>query len=153
MAFRSAPTNQRRARMLLARLHMDALQDMCTVEDLGTALAKLPTDLDAAFEDTIDRIKRQPGTQPSIAHRALMWIVGARRPLTVKELKCAVALKLDSSGFSNTGTPSLATITSVCAGLLIVDKAGSSIDDCEDAGLENSVVRLVRKSRKCVDRQ
>ena len=58
--------------MLLTRLHMDALQNMCTVEDLETTLAKLPTDLDSAFKDIMDRINSQPGTQPDIANRALM---------------------------------------------------------------------------------
>ena len=139
--------------MLLAKLHMDALEPQITRSGLKKVLDNLPNDLASAFKDTVNRIDKQPNPQKLLARSALMWVVGARRLLTVKELRCAVALKLESPGFSSTGKPPLAAITSVCAGLLMVDKADSPREDTEskndiNSRNENSVIRLVRKSRK-----
>src|ERR1700761_2545218 len=112
--------------MLLAKLHMDALEPQVTRSGLKEVLDNLPNDLESAFKDTIDRIDKQPDPQKLLARRVLMWVVGARRPLTIGELRCAVALDPDSIDFNSEEQPTELAITSLCAGLLIVDKADRS---------------------------
>ena len=141
------------ARMLLAKLHMDALEPQITRPGLREVLKNLPSDLDSAFRSTIDRIESQPNPQKQLARKVLMWVVGSRRPLTIGELRCAVALKVESPEFNSEEKPTESTITSVCAGLLVVDKEVSSrhhgwdakLGTDNDSGKESSVVRLVRK--------
>jgi len=131
--------------MLLAKLHMDALEPQISRSGLKEVLDNLPRDLESAFKDTLDRINKQPDPQKLLARGALMWVVGARRPLTIGELRCAVALKLESQKFSSEDQPSEPTIISVCAGLLIVDRSDSSVWQRRFRGEENDVVRLARK--------
>src|ERR1700761_1278044 len=131
--------------MLLAKLHMDALEPQITRSGLKEVLDNLPNDLESAFKDTIDRIDKQPDPQKLLARRVLMWVVGARRLLTVGELRCAVALKLESQSFGVDDQPSESTIISVCAGLLIVDRSDSPSWQRRIRGEENDVVRLARK--------
>src|ERR1700761_2513047 len=100
------------ARMLLAKLHMDALEPQVTRSGLKEVLDNLPRDLKSAFESTLDRISRQPDPQKLLARRALMWVVGARRPLSVGELRCAVALKPESQNFGVEDPPLESTIIS-----------------------------------------
>src|ERR1700761_457034 len=87
--------------MLLAKLHMDALEPQITRSGLKKVLDNLPSDLESAFKDTVERIDKQPDPQKLLAHKVLMWVVGARRPLTVGELRRAVALKLESQIFTS----------------------------------------------------
>src|ERR1700760_297196 len=101
------------ARMLLAKLHMDALELQITRSGLKKVLDNLPRDLKSAFKDTVDRINKQPEPQRLLAHSVLMWVVGARRPLTIGELRCTVAIRLESSGFSSEDLPTELAIASV----------------------------------------
>ena len=86
--------------MLLAKLHMDALEPQITRSGLKEVLDNLPRDLESAFKDTVDRIDKQPDPQKLLARRVLMWVVGARRPLTVRELR-----RGDLSDHANPGLP------------------------------------------------
>src|ERR1700761_229760 len=133
--------------MLLAKLHMDALEPQVTRSGLKEVLDNLPRDLESAFKDTLDRINKQPDPQKLLARRALMWVVGARRPLTIGELRCAVALKLESQNFSSEDQPSESTIISVCAGLLIVDRS----DEFAWREEGSNAVRLTRKLQTAGD--
>ena len=136
--------------MLLAKLHMDALEPQITRSGLKEVLDNLPRDLESAFKDTVYRIDKQPDPQKLLARRVLMWVVGARRPLTVRELRRAVALKLETQNVNSEDEPTESAITNVCAGLLIVDKV--KYEDWDARSYNHShleeelaVVRLVRK--------
>src|SRR6201996_2127234 len=103
------------ARMLLAKLHMDALEPQITRSGLKEVLDNLPSDLTSAFKDTVYRIDKQPEPQKILARNVLMWVVGARRQLTIGELRCAVALRFESPNFNSEDQPSEHTIIGVCA--------------------------------------
>src|ERR1700761_4367858 len=137
--------------MLLAKLHMDALEPQVTRSGLKEVLDNLPRDLESAFKDTLDRINKQPDPQKLLARRALMWVVGARRPLTIGELRCAVALKLETQNFNSEDQPSESTIISVCAGLLIVDRSDESPWQPRMRGERSNAVRLTRKLQTAGD--
>src|ERR1700761_4752062 len=112
--------------MLLAKLHADALTSQNTLGGLKKTLNNLPRDLESAFSDTMLRIRQQRAADAELAHSILMWVVGAGRPLTLSELRCAVALRLQAPYFDEDDRPAEATVTKVCAGLLVVDTVGKS---------------------------
>src|ERR1700761_9202900 len=86
--------------MLLAKLHADALTSQNTLGGLKKTLNNLPRDLESAFSDTMLRIRQQRAADAELAHSILMWVVGAGRPLTLSELRCAVALRLQAPSVS-----------------------------------------------------
>ncbi|KIW12585.1 hypothetical protein PV08_09863 [Exophiala spinifera] len=112
---------------LLARLQLDSLQEKCTPKAVRKALAMLPNDLDGMYDETLLRIENQSKDYKELALQILEWIVFAVRPLTVNELQIALAVEngtqeIDESNFVD---PEL--LTSVCAGLVILDQASSVI--------------------------
>jgi hypothetical protein len=118
-------------RMLVVKLHMDALSAQNTVGGIRRCLHGLPRDLQLAFEGTMKRIGLQSAQDSELAIRVLMWIVGATRLLEIDEVRCAAAITSESEPyFSEEDQPTLEVIMKVCAGLVYV---------------ESSAVRLARE--------
>ncbi|KAF8250889.1 ankyrin [Wilcoxina mikolae CBS 423.85] len=115
---------------LLARLHMDSLATKNNLKDVRTALKTLPDGLDATYDDALQRIEGQNQDDRSLAHRVLSWISHVTRPLSVKELQTALAIELDESEFDEENMPDEELLTSLCAGLVVVEE-------------ESKLVRLV----------
>ena len=129
--------------MLLAKLHVDALTSQNTFGGLKRTLKTLPRNLESAFNDTMLRIRQQGEANAEPAHKAPMWVVGARRPLTILELQCAVALRMGAPYFDEDDQPAATIITKVCAGLLVVDTSRESADGLHNSKGGNGSVRLV----------
>ncbi len=108
-------------RMLLAKLHLDHLIAQNTVKKLQTSLSNLPKDLLSAFEGTMNRIRNQGEPDAELARSVLRWVVGAKRPLTLKELQCASAITSSEPYFDEDDMADEETMTRVCAGLLVID--------------------------------
>ncbi|KAF1967388.1 hypothetical protein BU23DRAFT_483743, partial [Bimuria novae-zelandiae CBS 107.79] len=80
---------QARGMMLLAQLHISDVAARYTLADLRTALGNLPTNIKHTYEKAMQRIA--PGEKP-LAERVLMWLTFSMSPLTVNELKYALAV-------------------------------------------------------------
>ncbi|KAJ7291413.1 hypothetical protein C8J57DRAFT_1458271 [Mycena rebaudengoi] len=110
-------------KFLLAKLHMDSLAIKTTVKAVRDALKNLPEDLEDTYNEAMDRIEAQNKDDREIARRALIWVANAKRPLSVHELREALAIELGATTLDADGMLDIEFIVSVCAGLLIVDQA------------------------------
>jgi hypothetical protein len=119
------------ARFLLARLHMNALVEQDSEEAILYVLNNLPNEIDEFYDQAMERIEQQPNTMES-AKRVLSWIIHASRPLSVEELRHALAVSPDMTEMNPRGLVFESKLTSVCAGLVVIDK-------------EQQVIRLARE--------
>ncbi|TVY38473.1 Ankyrin repeat domain-containing protein [Lachnellula subtilissima] len=85
---------------------------------------------DKAYDDAMERIKHQVKDSSELAEQVISWITLVRRPLATSELLHALAIEIGDSELDETNIPELEDITSVCAGLVIVDE-------------ESNIIRLV----------
>ncbi|KAF4452601.1 P-loop containing nucleoside triphosphate hydrolase [Fusarium austroafricanum] len=94
------------------------------------ALDTLPEDLDDMYHETIQRIKSQKDDAKDLARNIIIWLTYAIRPLSLPEIRHALAIKSDQKKFNERYQPYKEGIISVCAGLVTIDP-------------ESSIVRLV----------
>jgi len=122
-------------RFLLAILQVKAILNEPTIGEMEDALDAMPRGLNDAFEETLQRIQKQPDGRKRLGMNTLMWISHARRPLRVMELGEALAINLKpGQTFSNRKYwQSQEMMVTSCLGLVTVDK-------------ESSIIRLVHYS-------
>jgi hypothetical protein len=118
-------------RFLLARLHMNTLVQQDSKEAVLRALDNLPNEVDEIYDQAMERIEQQPNTKES-AKRVLSWIIHASRPLSVQELRHALAVSPKMTKMNPDALVFESKLTSVCAGLVVIDK-------------EQQVIRLARE--------
>ncbi|KAJ7351373.1 hypothetical protein DFH08DRAFT_669216, partial [Mycena albidolilacea] len=94
------------------------------------ALTGLPKNLYEGYDVAMQRIEAQNEEDREIAHSTLIWVANAKRPLSVEELRVALAVEPETQQLDKENLLKIEIILGVCAGLVIVDK-------------ESSVVRLV----------
>ncbi|KAL8715136.1 MAG: hypothetical protein Q9220_001093 [cf. Caloplaca sp. 1 TL-2023] len=112
---------------LLAVSHVQTVLSEPTEGEMVEALEALPESLHAAFEETMQRIQRQPESRSRLALRSLLWLVYARRPLQFEELSDALAIKSGLTSVNPRYRPSQKTIVDCCHGLVNVDKESQTI--------------------------
>ena len=103
-----------------------------SVREVRTALEQLPQEMDETYDEAMERIERQDDNCKQLAKRVLSWIIYAVRPLSVKELQHALAVVPDSTNIDPDDIIDDEILTSVCAGLVVIDE-------------ERNVIGLVRK--------
>lgn len=104
---------------LLARLYMDSLSNQTRVSHFKNALETLPIGLNTIYDDALKRIAADV-SHTEDALKVLYWVSFAKRPLTVDELIHALAVNIEDKDY-DADNELLDEITSICAGLLIVD--------------------------------
>ena len=77
--------------------------------------------LDKAYDDTVNRIENQEPGIRELAKKVLFWIVHAKRPLTTKGLRVALAVEPGTCRFDENNLCPVEDILSSCAGLVVVD--------------------------------
>ncbi|KAI1205957.1 uncharacterized protein F4807DRAFT_441117 [Annulohypoxylon truncatum] len=109
---------------LLVKLHMESLEtdDVITLFDVRTKLASFNNNLTDKYQDMMDRIGKQTLLRQEIAISTLAWITYAQRPLTVDELRHALAVDLKDGFFKPEKQPLSDDITAFCCGMVIVEK-------------------------------
>jgi predicted transcriptional regulator len=117
-------------RFLLARLHMKALVEQDSKEAILHVLKNLPNEIDEIYDQAMERIERQPNKE--LAKRVLSWIIHASRPLSVEELRHALAVSPNMTEINPDALVFKSKLTSVCAGLVVIDK-------------EQQIIRLARE--------
>ncbi|KAL9614039.1 MAG: hypothetical protein Q9167_001454 [Letrouitia subvulpina] len=118
---------------LLTELHLKSLIELDNPKAILQALKRLPIELEASYDEAINRIERQPDQRRARAKQVLSWISFTMRPLTVTELRQALAVELGSKEFDKSSLPALTRLISVCAGLIAVDR-------------QRQVIRLVHET-------
>ena len=109
-------------RFLLARLYIDLLCRIPTKRRVSKALDVLPEGIDRTYLEAWHRVCAQSPDQADLGKRILSWIVHATRPLGVQELRHAIAIEEEDEEIDPDGLLDVATLTSFCAGLVIVDE-------------------------------
>ncbi|KAG9244697.1 hypothetical protein BJ878DRAFT_549809 [Calycina marina] len=107
---------------LLAQLQFDSLKGKASPKAIRTALKKLSTGYDQAYDDAMTRIEGQLADEEHRAKQVLSWITCARRPLTTSELEHAFATELRESQFDDDNITPIEDMVSVCAGLVTADE-------------------------------
>ncbi|KAH0537544.1 hypothetical protein FGG08_005679 [Glutinoglossum americanum] len=115
---------------LLAQLHMDSLAKKHHRKAVRLALDNLPKELDSTYAEALQRIECQDEEDAALAHQVLSWISFAIRPLTVQEIKCALAVEPGQTSIDNDTLIDEDLLVSVCAGMVTVDQ-------------ESGIIRLV----------
>lgn len=107
-------------RFLLAKLHLDSLQDKVSRSEVKLALTNLPKGSKAykeAYEEAMGRIKCQLTGFRDLALQAIAWITCARRPLTTNELQHALAVRRGMTELDEDNLVNVGLIISVMSGL------------------------------------
>ena len=112
---------------MLTELHLKSLVELDNPKAVLQALGRLPIELEASYDDAISRIERQPIPHRERAKQVLSWISFTLRPLTVTELRQALAVEFGSREFDKSSMPALTRLVSVCAGLVAVDRQSQMI--------------------------
>ncbi|KAF5339857.1 hypothetical protein D9611_009063 [Ephemerocybe angulata] len=107
---------------LLARLQMELILERCTtIGSLLRALETLPSGINDMYRATMDRIGSQSEEDVSIAHRAFLWILHARDPLSPQDLQHALTFSYQDMKFLRDNLVSMPVLLSICCGLVAVE--------------------------------
>ena len=109
-------------RFLLAKLHMDSLASESSPRSLRRALDSLPDGLDKTYDEAVLRIQSRDTTKDFV-NKILSWVAFAQRPLTINELRYALAIEKDDSHLDEEALPKADFLLSVCGGLIVVDES------------------------------
>ncbi|TIA14671.1 ankyrin [Aureobasidium pullulans] len=88
---------------LVAELHITALSQEESIRDLRETLEALPGEIANTYSETMIRINKQKPKQVERAHQVLCWLTHARRPLEVRELQQALAIRPTDTMFVHGG--------------------------------------------------
>ncbi|KAH6892735.1 ankyrin repeat-containing domain protein, partial [Coprinopsis sp. MPI-PUGE-AT-0042] len=120
-----------------ASLQLDALRGCANVYAVEKTLEDFPRQIQDVYRKTWRRIEAQSPDMSVIAKNALVWVLCARRSLTIKELRHAVATCPDTHKFDRRRLVDEATLMGLCRGLVNVEE-------------ETNIVRFVHYTAKDV---
>ncbi|TIA15698.1 hypothetical protein D6C81_06258, partial [Aureobasidium pullulans] len=109
---------------LLARLHMNSINDQLTANEVKDTLNGLRKDTgsySSAYEATMKRINQQQKRRSDLGKRILAWVVHAKRPLSFEELNHALATRPGKRSIESGDMYAKEVILSVCVGLVTLD--------------------------------
>jgi len=116
--------------ILMAWLYMDLLkakQNLKQIEDALSKLSSLPPEIDAIYDEVMNRIDDQRPSDSSLARRVLSWIVYTHRPLSLVELQHALAVSDTDVEFNRASIYDKQLLLSITVGLVIVDADGLAV--------------------------
>lgn len=86
----------------------------------------MPVDLAENFQWTIDRVRKQPvANRVRLAFKVFTWLVTAKRPLHIDELRHALATDHESSCFDKERLTPPRFLVAYCLGFVTVDRGGT----------------------------
>jgi Ankyrin repeats (3 copies) len=100
---------------------------------IKSSLKELPRgseSLDQAYRGLVERIANQKTGFKELAWKVLLWITCAKRPLTVLEIRHALAVEKGDSRLDEDNLPDIRDMVPACAGIVTVDE-------------ESDIIRLV----------
>ncbi|SJL14350.1 uncharacterized protein ARMOST_17806 [Armillaria ostoyae] len=130
----SGVTNQADGMFLLAGMHMDSLAETTNRKSLRDALTKLPGNIWEAYDNALERVHSQSEERQELAHRVFGWIAFSRRPLTVLELRYALAVEPGMTTLDLDNLHDEDFLLDVCAGLVVKDETHSEWEDFQPSG-------------------
>jgi len=101
---------------------MKVLAEIGTRKKVRQALKTLPEELDAVYDDILQRIDGQIPEQAKLARRVLMWMVYAKRSLTMIELQCAVTFETNDMPLDENDLYGPESLVAACCGLVTLEE-------------------------------
>lgn len=103
-----------------------------TINAVNSALISMPSRLEELQHHTIISIQQQAGDDGALSMKILSWIVYAKRPLFVDELRHGLALQSNGDEenlkeFDTDNLLSSRSLVNVCAGLVTIDSIGHTL--------------------------
>ncbi|KIJ43788.1 hypothetical protein M422DRAFT_252680 [Sphaerobolus stellatus SS14] len=123
---------------LLAKLHMITMQDILRkgrYNKIIHALENLHDNFSKTYENVLDRIAQNP-EDGSYVHWTLSWILRAYRPLSMKELQCALDITEGGTGIDHKNFMEETYIISVCQGLVVIGKESGIVSIVHETAYE-----------------
>ena len=111
---------------------MDTLATKNNLRAVRDTLDVLPTEVEATYSEAMRRITAQSKDDEDLAKLILVWVIFARRPLSLRELQHAIATLPRMTDIDPESLVPEIVLTPVCAGLVVIDGY-------------RSIVHLVRK--------
>ncbi|EAU90708.2 hypothetical protein CC1G_03977 [Coprinopsis cinerea okayama7 len=115
---------------LHAALQIEALRNCLSLSAIEAKLEQFPTGIEGMYTASISRIESQDPDLVKIAKQLLLWVVFARGPLSLRDLKAALGANPDTYSVEESLMPDEFSIVELCCGLVELDT-------------ESDVVRLV----------
>ena len=111
-------------RFLWVDSQLDAICAEISDDGIERALARVPDDMDATYERTLDIINTKPRAQRELARRTLIWTAYSRRPLLIDELAYFVSIDKNTATLEDLASviPTEETILNACANLISVNQ-------------------------------
>lgn len=100
---------------------MDSLATKRTPKAVQLALRNLPTEISGTHDQAMERIEATNEDDRKIVMNFLLWIAFSRRPLNVAEVEHASAILIGTKYVDQDNILGARELTSMCAGLVIVD--------------------------------
>jgi hypothetical protein len=115
-------------RFLLARLHMDSLLKPfpTTLADAKARLNALPERIHDIYDGVMERIEAQGPAWAALARKLLQWVFYAFEPLTLTQIRYALAIEPGNTTLDEEDVPDKAFLVSVCAEMITI-QPGSEI--------------------------
>ncbi|THZ18838.1 ankyrin [Aureobasidium pullulans] len=129
---------------LVAELHITALSQEDSIRDLRETLEALPGEIADTYSETMIRINKLKPKQAERAHQVLCWLTHARRPLEVRELQQALAIRPTDRRFVHGGETSINTLLSYCMGLVIMETQQRGAFDPNTRKSQSEWINVVR---------
>ncbi|KAH6879705.1 hypothetical protein BKA70DRAFT_1576151 [Coprinopsis sp. MPI-PUGE-AT-0042] len=107
---------------LHAKLQLEALRNCVSALDVEETLQGFPSDIEAIYAKTWERILAQGSKQSNLAKLVLLWITHADGEMTIDVLRRAVATCPETHAFEPKRMVPEALLLSVCCGLVSVDE-------------------------------
>lgn len=113
----------------LAGLYMQTLRACISEGEVEDALNDPPEGYYGFYERNMLRITEESENTraSSLARKTIQWVVQAHRPLSLAELRDALAIDLNKAGFRKAARPDKGTILEVTAGIIIVDDGEKNV--------------------------
>ncbi|KAH6894871.1 ankyrin repeat-containing domain protein [Coprinopsis sp. MPI-PUGE-AT-0042] len=107
---------------LHAKLQLEALRTCVSALDVEETLQAFPSDIEAIYAKTWERILAQGPKQSNLAKLVLLWITHANGEMTIDTLRRAVSTYPETYAFEPKRMAPEALLLSVCCGLVSVDE-------------------------------
>jgi ankyrin repeat protein len=118
---------------LLVHFHVKYICEQTTPNEILEALDGLKSSstddrpLDPTYNRAIETLKKQSKSPRTLAINILSWLLKARRPMTVDEIRTAARLEPGKYQLDELDLPADETLLDVCAGLVMIDKESKTI--------------------------
>ena len=122
---------------LLAQLHIDSLSKLRIPNQIRDAIQNLSNVIDRVYEQVLARIDEQDDDCKHLARKLLTWVAYSRVQLSVLAVQHALAIAPGKTKIEEWDICDQDTLTSICAGLVVIDKS-------------SNVIRFVRESVPCI---